>query len=120
MAAGANVSEGAAIGITAKQGLVKRAALGMAAATAVSLATPQLAAAEGPAAIASRVANLARSAGPTALAGGGITIHYAPKITVQGGGPGTQEAVQQALQLSRNDLEKLMREVIADQQRRAF
>jgi TP901 family phage tail tape measure protein len=112
MAAGANVSEGAAIGINAKQSLVRRAALGMAAATAVSLASP--------AATASRVANLARSAGPAALAGGGITVHFAPKITVQGGGHGTQEAVQQALQVSRNDLEKLMREVLADQQRRAF
>ena len=52
------------------------------------------------------------------MAGNGIVIHYAPQITVQGGGPGTQEAVQQALQLSRNDLEKMMREVLADQQRR--
>jgi TP901 family phage tail tape measure protein len=123
MGYGANLSEGAAIGITGSEGLVRKAALGMAAATAVSLATPQLAAAEGPAATASRVANLARSVGPAALsgqAGGGITIHYSPTVTVQGGGPGTQEAVQQALQLSRNDLEKLMREVIADQQRRAF
>ena len=79
----------------------------MAAATAVNFAAPNLAAATA-------------VPGAAGMAGGGITIHYAPQITVQGGGPGTQEAVQQALQLSRNDLEKMMREVLADQQRRAF
>lgn len=107
MGYGANVSEGAAIGITGSEGLVRKAALGMAAATAVNFAAPNLAAAT-------------TVPGAAGIAGGGITIHYNPTITVQGGGPGTQEAVQQALQLSRNDLEKLMREVIADQQRRAF
>lgn len=107
MGYGANVSEGAAIGITGSEGLVRKAALGMAAVTAVNFAAPNLAAATA-------------MPGAAGMAGGGITIHYNPTVTVQGGGPGTQEAVQQALQLSRNDLEKLMREVIADQQRRAF
>lgn len=119
MGYGANLSEGAAIGITGQQGLVRKAALGMAAATAVTLAPPLLAA---PSPNTLQPPNLAAAtqasmAGP---ASGGMTIHFSPTITVQGGGPGTQEAVQQALQMSRNDLEKLMREVLADQQRRAF
>ncbi|TXI34371.1 MAG: phage tail tape measure protein [Aquipseudomonas alcaligenes] len=107
MGYGANVGEGAAIGISGSEGLVRKAALGMAAATAVNFAAPNLAAATA-------------VPGAAGMAGSGIVIHYAPQITVQGGGPGTQEAVQQALQLSRNDLEKMMREVLADQQRRAF
>ncbi len=106
MGYGANVAEGAAIGIGGSQGLVRKAALGMAAATAVNFAAPNLAA--------------ATAVPGVGMAGNGIVIHYAPQITVQGGGPGTQDAVQQALQLSRNDLEKMMREVLADQQRRAF
>lgn len=119
MGYGANLSEGAAIGITGQQGLVRKAALGMAAATAVTLAPPLLAA---PSPNTLQPPNLAAAtqasvAGP---AGGGMTIHFSPTITVQGGGPGTQEAVQQALQLSRNDLEKMMREVMADQRRREF
>lgn len=123
MAAGANVSEGAALGIQAHQGLVKRAALGLAAATAVTLGTPQMAAADSPAAMASRVAALARSADPAALAGGaggGITLHFSPRITVQGGGADVQQAVSQALELSRFELERLMRQVLEDQQRRTF
>lgn len=121
MGYGANLSEGAAIGITAQSGLVRKAALGMAAATAVTFAAPNLAAATDAAPTIATPNLTAATAipGPAGMAGG-ITIHFAPKITVQGGGPGTQEAVQQALQLSRNDLEKMMREVIADQQRRAF
>lgn len=120
MGYGANVSEGAAIGITGSEGLVRKAALGMAAATAVNFAAPNLATATAANFAEPNLAAATTVPGTTGAAGGGITIHYAPQITVQGGGPGTQEAVQQALQLSRNDLEKLMREVVADQQRRAF
>lgn len=119
MGYGANLSEGAAIGITGQQGLVRKAALGMAAATAVTLASPLLAA---PSPNTLQPPNLAATglAPMTGTAGGGMTIHFSPTITVHGGGPGTKEAVQQALQVSRNDLEKMMREVMADQQRRAF
>lgn len=122
MGYGANVGEGAAIGISGSEGLVRKAALGMAAATAVNFAAPNLAAATdaAPTRSAPNLAAATAVPGTAGMAGSGIVIHYAPQITVEGGGPGTQEAVQQALQLSRNDLEKMMREVLADQQRRAF
>lgn len=108
MGYGANLSEGAALGITAQSGLVRKAALGMAAATAVSLAPPNLdAAALGPVA-----------AGPGG-GSGGITITYAPTITVTGGGD-VQGQVSQALQQSYAEFERNMQRFMRDNARRNY
>ncbi len=102
---GGNLSEGAAIGITAQQGLVRRAALGMAAATAVSLAPPNLAA--------------PCVTGGGSAGGAGMVVHFAPQITVEGGA-NTQADVQKALQLSFPEFERLMQEYERRQARRSY
>lgn len=104
MGYGANLSEGAAIGITAQAGLVRKAALGMAAGTAVAMAPPNLAA---PGVIAD---------GPAA---GGMSITFAPEIHVQGGGD-VQADVQKALQLSYVEFERLMRQYQNRTARRSY
>jgi TP901 family phage tail tape measure protein len=107
MGYGANLSEGAAIGITAQSGLVHKAALGMAETTAVSLAPPNLnAAAMGP-------------AGPTAGGAGTITITYAPTITVTGGGD-VQGQVSEALQRSYAEFERNMQRFMRDNARLSY
>jgi hypothetical protein len=107
MGYGANLSEGAAIGITAQSGLVRKAALGMAAATAVSMAPPNMAA--------------ARLAGgmPTAGGAGGMTVHFSPTIHVQGGGDVAAQ-VSQAVQLSFAEFERLMQRYQQGQARRSY
>lgn len=107
MGYGANLSEGAAIGITAQSGLVHKAALGMAEATAVSLAPPNLnTAAMGP-------------AGPAAGGAGTITITYAPTITVTGGGD-VQGQVSEALQRSYAEFERNMQRFMRDNARLSY
>jgi len=73
---GAGIPEGTAQGITGSQGLVKKAALGMATATAVTLAPPTFAVPEVP-------ASFMQNGGG---AGGGMVIHFSPTIYVQGAG----------------------------------
>lgn len=104
---GANLSEGAAIGITAQSGLVRKAALGMAAATAVSLAPPNMAAA--------RLA----SGMPAAGGAGGMTVHFSPTIHVQGGADVSNQ-VNQALQLSFAEFERLMQRYQQGLARRSY
>lgn len=109
MGYGANLSEGAAIGITAQSGLVHKAALGMAETTAVSLAPPNLNAA-------------AMGSAPAALTAGGaepITITYAPTITVTGGGD-VQGQVSEALQRSYAEFERNMQRFMRDNARLSY
>jgi hypothetical protein len=94
MGYGANLSEGAAIGITAQSGMVRKAALGMAAATAVSLGPPNMAA-------------VGQAAGAPGAAGGGMVVHFSPVIHVQGGGDVAGQ-VNQAMQMSFVEFERLM------------
>ncbi|WP_405119224.1 phage tail tape measure protein [Pseudomonas leptonychotis] len=94
MGYGANLSEGAAIGITAQSGLVRKAALGMAAATAVSLAPPNMAAAS-------------MAANAPGAASGGMVVNFSPVIHVQGGGDFAGQ-VNQAMQMSFAEFERLM------------
>ncbi|MCF6758250.1 phage tail tape measure protein [Pseudomonas balearica] len=106
MGYGANLSEGAAIGISAQSGLVRKAALGMAAATAVSLAPPNL-----------QAATMGQAAQPGA--GAGMTITYAPTITVTGGGD-VRSQVSEALQQSYAEFERHMERFMRDQARRSY
>lgn len=106
MGYGANLSEGAAIGITAQSGLVRKAALGMAEESAVGLAPPNLAAAALPGA----------AGGP---AGGSMQITYAPNITLQGGGD-VPAQLNQALQASYAEFVRMMERYQHDQRRRSY
>ncbi|MDH1007430.1 phage tail tape measure protein [Pseudomonas nicosulfuronedens] len=101
---GANLSEGAAIGITSRADLVRKAALGMAAGTAVAMAPPSLATPG------------ITTGGPAA---GAMTITFAPEIHVQGGG-NVQGDVQKALQISYAEFERLMRQYQARTARRSY
>lgn len=101
---GANLSEGAAIGITSRADLVRKAALGMAAGTAVAMAPPSLAAPG------------VTTGGPAA---GAMSITFAPAIHVQGGG-NVQGDVQKALQISYAEFERLMRQYQARTARRSY
>ena len=53
-----------------------------------------------------------------ASAGGGMVIHFSPSITVQGGGD-VKGAVMEAAQLSMAELERLIRRLMDQQQRRS-
>lgn len=106
MGYGANLSEGAAIGISAQSGLVRKAALGMAAATAVSLAPPNL-----------QAAAMGQAAQPGT--GAGMTITYAPSITVTGGGD-VRSQVSEALQQSYAEFERHMERFMRDKARRSY
>lgn len=67
------------------------------------------------------VASLARpiSAGQGS---GGITIHFAPQITVQGNGDpaSVKGAVMEATKISQAELERMITRIMAQQQRRSF
>lgn len=107
MGYGANLSEGAAIGISAQSGLVRKAALGMAAATAVSLAPPSMAAIN------------AGMAAPGA-AGGSMVVHFSPTIYVQGSGAEAGDQVHESLQRSFAEFERNMRQWQYSQARTSF
>lgn len=58
---------------------------------------------------------------PAKSAGGGMNISFAPHITVNAGVPaGVKQQVQQAMQLSFAEFERLMRRYEADRQRRSY
>jgi TP901 family phage tail tape measure protein len=120
MAAGANVSEGAAIGITSQAGLVRKAALGMAAATAVNLAAPNMAAATLPppdmAAVSLAASTPAGAGGPI---GASQVIHFSPVLHIKGGAD-VGDQVNQALQISFAEFERLMQRYQQGQSRRGY
>lgn len=106
MGYGANISEGAALGITAQAGLVRKAALGMAGGSQVPLAAPNMAAV-------SRASTMAGGASA------GMTVHFSPTIQVQSGGDvGNQ--VRQAMTLSFAEFERLMQRYQQGMARRSY
>lgn len=107
MGFGSNIGQGAEIGIKNSVPGVKSAVSKLA---GVALAG---------AAFAGGGAAMAGGHGAAGI-GGGINITFAPQITVTGGGAGAREGVQEALNMSVRDLERMMRRVIAEQSRVAF
>lgn len=134
---GANISEGAALGITAQSDLVRKAALGMASKSEVDLA-PATSAEFRPARPVQRAtdtpappnpADVSRASMMGGLAGAGQgaapganaspTFHFSPQINVPGG-PGVREQVTQGLQASYADFVKMMERYHHDKRRRSY
>ncbi|WP_338807146.1 phage tail tape measure protein [Pseudomonas chlororaphis] len=116
MGYGANISEGAAIGISAQAGLVRKAALGMAAQSGVDLAPPN------PADVsrASMMGNGGGTApGAAPAAGGQPVFNFSPQITVPGG-PGVRDQVGQALQASYPEFLRMMERYMHDKRRLSY
>lgn len=116
MGYGANISEGAAIGISSQAGLVRNAALGMAAQSKVDLLPPD------PAAV-SRASMMGNGGGATPgavpAAGGQPVFNFSPQITVPGG-PGVRDQVGQALQAGYAEFVRFMERYEYDKQRRSY
>lgn len=108
MGFGDNIAEGAAIGIRRTGPLASRAATAMANATTT--------AAQGGG---DRGDRGGRIAGGMSAAGGSMVIHFNPSITVQGGtGAEVKGAVMEAAQLSLTELERMIRRIVGQQERR--
>lgn len=107
MGFGANIAQGAAIGISGQTALVRNAALGMAMATAVPLAPPDL----GTVTRASMMQGGAMSAP--------MQITFSPVLNIQGG-PDVQAAVQDGLRVSFREFEQLMDEYNRNRSRRSY
>ncbi|MDD2105713.1 phage tail tape measure protein [Pseudomonas asiatica] len=127
MGYGANISEGAALGITGQSELVRKAALGMAGATAVALVAPTVVPTSMPqlpnrlppspdaVSVASRMA--APGADQSATAGE-LVVNYSPQISVPAGAP--REQIDSALTSSYNDFVRFMERFQHDQRRRSY
>ncbi|WP_448092497.1 phage tail tape measure protein [Pseudomonas lini] len=116
MGYGANISEGAAIGISEQAGLVRKAALGMAAQSGVDLAPPN------PVDV-SRASMMGNgggtSPGVAPAAGGQPVFNFSPQITVPGGAE-TQQQVQQGLQAGYTEFVRMMDRYMHDKNRRSY
>ena len=137
MGYGANISEGAALGITAQSDLVRKAAVGMASKSEVDLA-PATSAEFRPARLVQRAtdtpappnpADVSRASMMGGLAGAGQgaapganaspIFHFSPQINVPGG-PGVREQITQGLQASYADFVKMMERYHHDKRRRSY
>lgn len=130
MGYGENVSEGAAIGIASQTGLIRKAALGMVAATGFSLGAPQMATAA-PSMLASQAQAFASATQPQALAmgsaptggapgGTGITIHLTQQFTITGGSGDVQGQVMKAGRMSFEEFRKMLEQVEHERNRRSY
>ncbi|MCO7614105.1 phage tail tape measure protein [Pseudomonas chlororaphis] len=129
MGYGENVSEGAAIGIAGQTGLIRKAALGMVAATAVNLSAPQVAQAA-PSPLASQAQALASATqspalalgGPTAgvPSDGGVTVYLTQNFTISGGSGGTQQQIISAGRTSFDEFKRMLEKVEYDRRRRSY
>ncbi|MCW3642470.1 phage tail tape measure protein [Burkholderia cenocepacia] len=109
MGFGDNIAQGAAIGIGRSSAVAARAAAGMATQAAAAASLQRI--------------NAARGGSPAgaSVAGSGITVHFSPTITVQGGSPdGVKDQVKQGLNLSLRDLERMLDDLLAKRERRAY
>lgn len=137
MGYGANISEGAALGITAQSDLVRKAALGMASKSEVDLAPavpaefrpsgPVQRSPDGPVppnpldvSRASMMGGFAGAGqGGAPGAGAAPIFHFSPQINVPGG-LNVREQVGQALQAGYPDFVKMMERYIHDKRRRSY
>ncbi|MFJ4141416.1 phage tail tape measure protein [Pseudomonas sp. NPDC089734] len=116
---GANISEGAAIGISSQADQVRQAALGMASQTAVQMGVPNLAGAT--------QANMAGASGGMGGTGSfGVAaqttmppVVYSPVINIPGG-EGASSQITQALQAGYADFVRFMERYQHDQNRRSY
>ena len=108
MGYGANISEGAALGITGQADLVRKAALGMASQSRVNMAPPN------PADV-SRASMMGGGVG----IGGKIEVSFSPQINVPGG-PGVMEQVNQGLQASYAEFIRMMERFEHEKNRRSY
>ena len=111
MGFGDNIAQGAAIGIGRSAGLASKAAAGMASDTAAAAASQRI--------NAGRVG--AGNAGAAAGSTGGMNIHFSPTIQVQGGDPAAMRGqVNQAMQLSFTEFERMMKRYEHDKGRTTY
>lgn len=108
MGYGANISEGAALGITGQADLVRKAALGMASQSRVNMAPPN------PADV-SRASMMGGGVG----IGGKIEVSFSPQINVPGG-PSVMEQVNQGLQASYAEFIRMMERFEHEKNRRSY
>lgn len=112
---GANISEGAALGISAQSGLVRQAALGMAAQSGVDMAPPN------PMEVskASRMgAAGGRSSVGAAESTGQMTFHFSPQINLPAGAG--MDQINQGLHASYAEWMRLMERYLHDKRRRSY
>ncbi|MFS4550073.1 phage tail tape measure protein [Comamonas testosteroni] len=122
MGFGDNIAQGAAIGIERSAGLAGKAVGGLARSAQEGWNSPQMA-------LAQSVTQSYQQATPAQLgvgagqgfAGGGMTVQFSPTYQLA---PGTPEAVktqmQESAQMSMHELEKMMRRLLAEQNRRSY
>lgn len=132
---GLNVAEGAALGIRAGEDAAASASAGLAAATAKGWTAPKLAAPElpsvarpaggwqapdlltapdGPA----KIAAASRSGGQGSFGQAGVSVQFSPTITIQGSA--TEKDVRGALAMTLPELERMIRRLMHDRERRAY
>ena len=115
---GLNVAQGAALGIKAGEGEAAGAAAGLAKAAAAEWRPPRLLTApDGPAKIAA--AARADREGIHGFGGSaGVNVTFSPNITIQGNA--TEKEVRSALAMTLPELERMIRRVMHDRERRAY
>nr|WP_240160401.1 phage tail tape measure protein [Pseudomonas bharatica] len=124
---GANISEGAAIGITGQAGLVRQATLGLSGMTAVDLSAPRLGQPAAPSPVPTppspdRVSIASRMGAPGAASPAqgesGMVVHYSPKIELP---PGAKsQEIQQALKGGYDEFVRFMERFQHDRRRRSY
>jgi TP901 family phage tail tape measure protein len=112
---GANISEGAALGISAQSGLVRQAALSMAAQSTVDMAPPN------PAQVSK--ASMMGAAGGRSAAGAAesasqMTFHFSPQINLPAGAG--MDQINQGLHASYAEWVRLMERYLHDKRRRSY
>jgi hypothetical protein len=107
---GANISQGAALGISSHAALVRQAALGMAAQSRVDMAPPNLMQVTQ----ASRMGTGASTSGAAPT----MTFHFSPQINVPAGAG--MEAIHQGLQASYTEWMRMMERYLHDTRRRSY
>lgn len=115
---GLNVAQGAALGIKAGEGEAAGAAAGLAKAAAAEWQPPRLLTApDGPAKIA-RAARADREGIHGFGGSAGVNVTFSPNITIQGNA--TEKEVRSALAMTLPELERMIRRVMHDRERRAY